>query len=162
VTYVGWLTREGKRKSTSSLIVEFATKQQANRAIREGMVLNAMQHDCELYDRSCKLKQCFRCQEYGHIGTQCNAEEKCGYCAKAHNTRACMEKESDPRPAPKCALCKGQHTAWSRLGEPGRSSTTSQTALRCARPPKSMQFNQGELNHKAPAPQQANNQALWN
>ncbi|PGG97890.1 hypothetical protein AJ79_09062 [Helicocarpus griseus UAMH5409] len=30
VTYVGWLTREGKRKPTSSLVVKFITRQQAN------------------------------------------------------------------------------------------------------------------------------------
>ena len=33
VTYVGWLTKEGRRKTASSLIVEFTTKYHANRAI---------------------------------------------------------------------------------------------------------------------------------
>jgi hypothetical protein len=55
VSYVGWLIKEGRRKSTS-LIVEFATKYYANRAIREGLVLSAIHHDCVLYDRSCRLK----------------------------------------------------------------------------------------------------------
>ena len=113
MTYVGWLTKEGRRKTTSSLIVEFTTKYHANRAIREGLVLNATHHDCVLYDRSCRLKQCFRCHEYGHIGPQCDAEERCGYCAEKHNTKECMKKLSDPKPALLCVLCKGQHTAWS-------------------------------------------------
>lgn len=113
VTYVGWLTKEGRRKTTSSLIVEFTTKYHANRAIREGLVLNATHHDCVLYDRLCRLKQCYRCHEYGHIGPQCDAEERCGYCAEKHNTKECMVKLTDPKPAPSCVLCKGQHTAWS-------------------------------------------------
>lgn len=113
VTYAGWLTREGRKKATSSLVVEFTTKHHANRVIREGLVLNAIQHDCVLYDRSCKLKQCYRCHEYGHIGPQCDANERCGYCAEAHNTKECMRKDADPKPTPKCVLCKGQHTAWS-------------------------------------------------
>lgn len=113
VAYVGWLTKEGRKKPTSSLIVEFTTRYHANRVIREGLVLNAIHHDCVLYDLSCRLKQCYRCHEYGHIGPQCDAEERCGYCAGKHNTKECMVKEAEPKPAPCCVLCKGQHTAWS-------------------------------------------------
>jgi hypothetical protein len=113
VTHVGWLTKEGRRKPTSSLIVEFTTKYPANRAIREAMVLNAIHHDCVLHDRSCRLKQCYRCHEYGHIGPQCDAEERCGHCAGKHNIKESMVKEADPKPTVCCVLCKGQHTAWS-------------------------------------------------
>ncbi|GAT19406.1 hypothetical protein RIB2604_00500100 [Aspergillus luchuensis] len=87
VTYVGWLTREGRRKQASSLIVEFTTKYHANRAIREGLALNAIHHDCVLYDKSCRLKQCYKYHEYGHIGPQCDAAERCGYCAGKHNIK---------------------------------------------------------------------------
>ncbi|KAI3053337.1 hypothetical protein CBS147353_11490 [Aspergillus niger] len=104
VAYVGWLTKEGRRKAASSLVVEFTTKYHANRVIREGLVLNAIHHDCVLYDRSCRLKQCYRCHEYGHIGPQCDAEERCGYCAGAHNTKECIARDADPKPAPKCVL----------------------------------------------------------
>ncbi|OJD11283.1 hypothetical protein ACJ73_09574, partial [Blastomyces percursus] len=52
------------------------------------------------------------CQKYGHIGTQCSANETCGYCAEPHNTRDCRKKEY-PNSSPKCALCKGPHAAWS-------------------------------------------------
>lgn len=113
ITYVGWLTRNGAKKTASSLVVEFATKDHANRAIREGLILGACQHDCELYDRGCKLKQCYRCQRYSHIGTQYTANEICGHCAEPHNTRLCRKTEEDPNFIPKCALCKGPHAAWS-------------------------------------------------
>lgn len=67
ITYVGWLTREGRKKQASSLVVEFTTKYHANRVTREGLVLNAIHHDCVLYDKSCRLKQCYRYHESGHI-----------------------------------------------------------------------------------------------
>ncbi|EDN04466.1 predicted protein [Histoplasma mississippiense (nom. inval.)] len=101
ITYVGWLTRTGAKKPTSSLVLEFTTKEHADRAIREGLVLDACYHHCELYDRSCKLKQCYKCQKYGHIGTQCNVNETCGYCAEPHNTRDCRKREEDPNSTPK-------------------------------------------------------------
>ncbi len=64
-TYVGWLTQDRERRSRPSpLVVEFETKQQANRAIQVGLVLEAYQHDCVVYDRACKLKQCFRCPRH--------------------------------------------------------------------------------------------------
>jgi hypothetical protein len=110
VSYVGWLTKLGAKKTASSLVVEFATRTQANRAIKEGLVLGACQHDCELYDGSCRLKQCYGCQGYSHIVTQCTADEKCGYCAEPHNSRQCRKRE-ELNFVPKCALCKGQHAA---------------------------------------------------
>ncbi|GFG19796.1 hypothetical protein IFM5058_10320 [Aspergillus udagawae] len=107
VTYIGWLTKEGRKKAASSLIVEFMIKYHANRVIREGLVLNAIHHNCVLYDWSCRLKQCYRCHEYGHIRPQCDAEERCRYCMGAHNTKECIARDADPKPAPKCVLCKG-------------------------------------------------------
>jgi hypothetical protein len=59
ITYVGWLTRSRAKKQTSSLVVEFTRPEDANKAIEEGLVMEAEIHACELYDRSCKLKQCF-------------------------------------------------------------------------------------------------------
>lgn len=115
VAYVGWLTKEGRKKAASSLVVEFTTKYHANRVIREGLVLNAIHHDCVLYDRSYRLKQCYCCHEYGHIGPQCDAEERCGYCAGVHNSKECIAGDADLKPTPKCVLCKGQHTAWSNV-----------------------------------------------
>ena len=48
--------KSGIKKPASSLVVEFTTKVQANRAIREGLVLGACHYGCDLYDRGCKLK----------------------------------------------------------------------------------------------------------
>src|SRR5579862_9637193 len=69
ITYIGWLTRAGTKKQASSLVIEFTRPEDANKAIEEGLIMDAEIHNCELSDRGCKLKQCFRCQKYGHIGT---------------------------------------------------------------------------------------------
>ncbi|OJD18780.1 hypothetical protein ACJ73_08691 [Blastomyces percursus] len=111
VNYVGWLTKQGTKKTASSLVIELTTKEHANRMIREGLVLGACHYNCELYDKSCKLKQCYKYQSYGHIGTQCSAVARCGYCADSHDSRQCHKKD-EPDFMPKCALCKEQHTTW--------------------------------------------------
>ena len=58
------------------------------------------------------MKQCFRCYNYGHIGTQCNASQLCGYCAEQHETKHCRQKGAEGF-TPRCTVCKGAHTAWS-------------------------------------------------
>jgi hypothetical protein len=50
VAYIGWLTKEGRKKAASSLVMEFTTKYHANQVIWEGLVLNTIHHDCVLYD----------------------------------------------------------------------------------------------------------------
>ena len=69
-------------------------------------------YQCQLYDRACKVKQCFRCHNYGHIGPQCNATQSCGYCTEQHETKYCRQKGVEGF-TPRCAVCKGAHTAWS-------------------------------------------------
>lgn len=80
--------------------------------IYTGMVWDGQIHLCQLYDRACRVKQCFRCYNYGHIGTQCNAAQICGYCTELHETKHCKQKGVEGF-TPRCAVCKGVHTAWS-------------------------------------------------
>ena len=65
-----------------------------------------------LYDRACRVKQCFRCYQYGHIGTQCNTSQTCGHCAENHESKHCKQKGTEGF-IPKCTTCKGTHNAWS-------------------------------------------------
>lgn len=76
------------------------------------MVWDGQIHQCQLYDRACRVKQCFRCYNYGHIGTQCNASQTCGYCGEQHESKHCSRKGVEGF-APRCAVCKDSHTAWS-------------------------------------------------
>ena len=112
ISYVGWLTKEGNLKRASSIVVEFTDPMMANAVIYAGMAWDGVIHQCQLYDRACRMKQCFRCYHYGHITTQCNASQICGYCAELHETKDCRRKAVEGF-TPRCAVCKENHTAWS-------------------------------------------------
>ncbi|EEH39491.2 hypothetical protein PAAG_08760 [Paracoccidioides lutzii Pb01] len=112
ISYVGWLTRESPLKRASSIVVEFTDPEMANAIIYAGMAWDGQIHTCQLYDRACRVKQCCRCHNYGHIGTQCDAAQTCGCCAELHETRNCTQKGVEGF-TPSCPVCKGAHTAWS-------------------------------------------------
>lgn len=111
IKYIGWLTRSASTKAASSVIVELSKAEDANKLIDEGLIWQGEVFQCERYDRQCRLRQCFRCHSYGHIGTQCKATTTCGYCAQEHVTRECPEKNDTTAPR-KCAACHGEHEAW--------------------------------------------------
>ena len=75
ISYTGWLTKESTLKCASSIVIEFTEPEMANATIYAGLVWDSQIHQCQLYDRACRVKQCFRCYNYGHIGTQCNASQ---------------------------------------------------------------------------------------
>ena len=112
ISYVGWLTKDANKKRSSSLVVEFTRPEMANAIIYAGFLWEGLVHTCQLYDRSCRIKQCLRCYDYGHIGTQCNARQSCGYCAGGHESKACLAKNATGF-TPQCTVCNGSHTAWS-------------------------------------------------
>jgi dGTP triphosphohydrolase len=111
IKYIGWLSRAALTKSASTIIVEFTTPEDANKVIDEGLIWQGEAFRCERYDRQCRLKQCYKCQKYGHIGTQCKANTACGYCAEPHSSKDCPTKV-DKSAIRKCAVCKGVHEAW--------------------------------------------------
>jgi hypothetical protein len=113
ITYTGWLKKDITGKRASTMVIEFDNPQHADIAILKGLVSGAQMFTCEYYDRSCKLKQYFRCQQYGHIGTHCKAVETCNYCAGHHDSRNCEDRGKTPKPDSKCANCGGKHPAWS-------------------------------------------------
>jgi hypothetical protein len=112
IRYVGWLTRNAPTKAASSIVVEFSKPEDANKIIDEGLIWQGEVFQCERYERQCRVKQCFKCQHYGHIGTQCKATIACGYCAQEQESRDCPSKLDRNIPR-KCAACRGEHEAWS-------------------------------------------------
>lgn len=113
IKYVGWLTRNAVSKSASSVIIDFTKPEDANKIIDEGLVWQGELFQCERYERQCRLKQCFKCQKYGHIGTQCKATTACGYCAQEHSSRECPWKAQRDA-IRKCGACSGAHEAWNQ------------------------------------------------
>lgn len=52
------------------------------------------------------VKQCYKCQRFGHASEICRFEAKCAKCAGSHLTPACP---SVGKITPKCANCSGEH-----------------------------------------------------
>ena len=112
ISYVGWLTKDANKKRSSSLVVAFTRPEMANAIIYAGFLWDGLIHTCQLYDRSCRIKQCLRCYDYGHIGTQCSARQTCGHCAEGHESKTCAAKNATEF-EPQSTVCRGSHTAWS-------------------------------------------------
>lgn len=113
IRHIGWLTRDASAKTASTITIEFTKPEDANKIIDEGLIWQGEVFQCERYERQCRVKQCFKCQKYGHIGTQCKASTACGYCAQEHDTRNCPSKSDRSAPR-KCATCRGEHESWNR------------------------------------------------
>ena len=79
----------------SEVILEVRTPELVNQMVTEGVWWDGRSHQCMLYDNRQKVKQCFSCQTYGHIGTQCMRTPACGKCAKNHQSKGCMAPDSE-------------------------------------------------------------------
>lgn len=107
--WVGYLHKPREGESRIPLIIEVKGVHQANRLIRDGICIGAVWYRCEVYNRRCRLTQCFKCWRYGHLATVCPHEERCGKCGKGHNHLSCASVRAE------CAGCGGEHEARSRL-----------------------------------------------
>lgn len=107
ITHIGWLLSRRKMEEdqpeTSKLVVEFDDAYAANQAILMGLALYGRNHDCQFFDGSQRLQQCFNCQLYGHIARNCKRSAQCAYCAESHDTPDCPRARD--RAQAKCAAC---------------------------------------------------------
>jgi len=99
-----------EEKIYSSLILETASPETANRIITRGLVHEGEFKTCERYLSEGRVTRCFNCQRYGHISRKCRHPAACANCAGNHTTNKCTK---DPEERRKCAVCKGNHKAGS-------------------------------------------------
>jgi hypothetical protein len=125
-----WIGRT-TRQEYAPLVVEVGQATQANRMINEGVVIAYDLKIVERYEPKCRIIQCFKCQRYGHISTQCRGTQKCGHCGGNHGTIDCADGTHAKRRS--CAACDGgEHASWStacpaRIRETKRAKTTRLT-----------------------------------
>ncbi len=98
----------GEIKKYSTLLVETKSPEEANRLIAEGIVENSQLLCCRKWETASRPKQCYRCQQYGHLQGSCQRPAKCGHCAEAHPT-----KDHQGQGQRHCVVCQGNHEAWS-------------------------------------------------
>lgn len=60
------------------------------------------------YQSNIKIIQCFRCQGFNHISTNCFKNPVCRKCSGPHFTSACIDSSNL---VIKCVNCKGEHEA---------------------------------------------------
>lgn len=108
-TQIGDKQTSQRIKTRGSLIIGVATLQMMEMMIRNGFVVGALMHNVRLYEHSVGIKQCFKCQGWGHITSVCAKQARCGHCAGSHDTRDCKEKDKK-----QCVNCKGQHASWNK------------------------------------------------
>jgi hypothetical protein len=115
IVRVGWARRTLKSgKRVAALHIGIAEPKQANHLIDTGLLLDSELHDCELFDGSCYITQCFRCYQYNHTAKHCRNVARCGFCgASGHSSQDCSKK--DDRTAFYCIPCHKQgHVSWAR------------------------------------------------
>ena len=119
------LTPAYKRESsrTASVVVAFATQEEAQRAIRERLYIVGISARAEKYLDTPPSSQCTKCQGFGHPETHCKRDYKCGLCGDAHLTKLhkctiCKKQgTSCIHLVPRCSNCQGSHTAFDRQCE---------------------------------------------
>lgn len=110
-----WRQRALKlKKSYSSLLLDIESAHGANVLIQEGLVFDNEIKDVELFDPSCLITRCYRCQKYGHNAKFCQATERCSLCAApGHSRLTCPRAESPSQHA--CVNCTGGHASGSAV-----------------------------------------------
>ena len=112
IVKVTWMKRTlDQGKSHGSLIIETSSTESANRLISQGLVFEGEIKNCERFIKEARITQCLRCQKYGHLAKGCQNIAACAHCAGPHHVSECPK---DPITGRHCALCKGNHPAWSR------------------------------------------------
>ena len=96
-------------KSHSSLIIEVASEEMANRLIDYGIIESYGEHDCEYFEKGCRVLQCFNCFKFGHVARSCKNKPFCHKCGGDHTPDTCITQPERMC----CASCKeGNHKPW--------------------------------------------------
>ena len=114
-----WLSSPEKRANqrAGSVVVAFATAEEASRAIRYRLYIAGISVRVEKLYSTASTTQCSKCQGFGHLENYCKREPICKLCGEKHATqqhmcRACSTKGSRClHLVPRCTNCKGAHTA---------------------------------------------------
>ncbi|KAJ8023329.1 hypothetical protein HOLleu_35737 [Holothuria leucospilota] len=99
------------RKGTSTPIwkaaITFATEENYNRALMDGIFIGYEHHVVQTLQRPPTPLQCFKCQRFGHLAAHCTHTQTCLCCAGNHTLADCDK----PKEEPKCANCQEAHIA---------------------------------------------------
>jgi hypothetical protein len=123
-----WATSKEKRDSglqrAGSVVVAFPTEIQANRAIKNRLLIAGISAKVVKYHTISSTVQYTKCAGYGHLDSICKREPKCLLCGESHVTEnhfcsICKKKgKKCPHVITKCSNCLSTtHSANSKLCE---------------------------------------------
>ena len=83
-----WLTSADKRQTqlAGSIVVAFATKEEANKAIRNRLYIAGISVRVEEVYSTALTTQCSKCQGFGHLDSYCKKPPNCKYCGENHHS----------------------------------------------------------------------------
>jgi Zinc knuckle len=91
-----------------SIVIYLSSPEVANEKIKNGICIDYTYYKVERFTPQFQIKQCFKCQRFGHLAAQCKQQPRCGKCGDSgHCTQEC---KIDGKV--QCALCEGNHEAW--------------------------------------------------
>jgi hypothetical protein len=100
ILYLGWVKEfkdKACKKSSSSLVIAFENPRHANQAILEGIFLRGALIRTELYDPGCRVVQCSKCYQFGHVAAMCPSTAACPFCTLAHGKKQCPIRKNPTR-----------------------------------------------------------------
>ena len=114
-----WLTSAPRRLSqrAGSVVVAFATEEEASRAIRNRLYIAGISVRVEKLYKTASSTQCRKCQGFGHLDNHCKLGYSCRLCGGKHPTADHQCKTCTTKGAkclhlvPQYANCKGAHIA---------------------------------------------------
>jgi hypothetical protein len=114
-----WLTTPEKRANqrAGSVVVAFATTEEASKAIRNRLYIGGISVRVEKLHSTLPTTQCTKCQGFGHLDQYCKRQPTCRLCGDKHTTtqyiyNTCTAKGTKyAHLVPKCSNCKGSYTS---------------------------------------------------
>lgn len=102
--------RRNKNTPYSMMLIQ-APKTDKSKELFQVRSIAGMAVRAEPKRRQTGSSQCYRCQNYGHVQSNCTRPFNCVFCAKPHPSSQC-DQENGPGKKAKCILCEGPHPAF--------------------------------------------------
>lgn len=110
VAKVAWLSNRNRAKAYGSMVVYLTSGNDVTRLL-QGQYFHVAGESAytNVFEQRARPKQCYKCQELGHIAFSCQKAQVCAKCAcEGHHHSNCQVG------IPKCVLCGGPHESMSK------------------------------------------------
>ncbi len=112
VLRIVWFKKIAKsEKIHSLLIVKIMIEAMMNQLMNVSMLNLYQECACKLFEKNCRITQCFRCHEFDHMIKFCRKNLRCKKCADKHYIEKCVMSLNRWR----CINCNENHELWRHI-----------------------------------------------